>query len=207
MPELEQVMVLADSIDQRYLHLVPLAVFASLRWGELMGLRKADFDLVDGLVRVERSIVLIGAEQVSRRPRWPPGCGRWRSHGGCSRWSRRTPGLLRADRHGAVFVGLYGKAPARPKFSPIWRRAIAAADLPGLHFHDRGTRVAICRRVGCEHARADGPNGACECRLGTGLPACDRRARPDDCRFGRMLTDLVEGTPSGSGHGRGPVRG
>ena len=54
-------MVLADAIDPRYRMLVLLAVFASLRWGELMGLRKSDFDLVDGLVHVERSVVLVGA--------------------------------------------------------------------------------------------------------------------------------------------------
>ncbi len=70
---LEQVMVLADAIDPRYRLLVLLAVFASLRWGELMGLRKTDFDLVDGLVRVERSVVLIGAEQVVKRPKTAAG--------------------------------------------------------------------------------------------------------------------------------------
>ncbi len=35
-----------------------------------------------------------------------------------------------------MFVGPYGKTPARPNFSTVWRRAITAADLPGLHFHD-----------------------------------------------------------------------
>jgi integrase len=37
---------------------------------------------------------------------------------------------------GSVFVGPTGKTPARPNFSPIWRRAITAAGQPGLHFHD-----------------------------------------------------------------------
>lgn len=38
-----------------------------------MGLRKTDFDLVDGLVRIERSVVQIGAEQVVKRPKTAAG--------------------------------------------------------------------------------------------------------------------------------------
>ena len=63
--------------------MVLLAVFASLRWGELMGLRKTDFDLVDGLLRAERSIVLVGA--VVKTPKRPPACGRWLYLDGYSR--------------------------------------------------------------------------------------------------------------------------
>ena len=134
---LEQVMVLADAIDPRYRLLVLLAVFASLRWGELMGLRKTDFDLVDGLVRVERSVVLIGAEQVVKRPKTAAGVR-------TVAFPRWLLPLVEAhfrdysdlEPNGSVFVGPYGKAPARPNFSPIWRRAITAAGQPGLHFHD-----------------------------------------------------------------------
>jgi integrase len=134
---LEQVMVVADAIDPRYRLLVLLAVFASLRWGELIGLRKTDFDLVDGLVRIERSIVLIGAEQVVKRPKTAAGVR-------TVAFPRWLLALVEAhfrdysdpDPDGAVFVGPYGKTPARPNFSPIWRRAITAAGQPGSHFHD-----------------------------------------------------------------------
>ena len=37
---------------------------------------------------------------------------------------------------GSVFVGPYGKPPARPNFSSIWARAIETAKLPSIHFHD-----------------------------------------------------------------------
>ena len=68
-----------------------LAVFASLRWGELMGLRKTDFDLVDGLVRVERSVVLVGAEQVVKRPKTAAGVRTVAlSAVAACRWSKRT---------------------------------------------------------------------------------------------------------------------
>ncbi len=38
--------------DQRYRTLVPLATFASLRWGEATALRRCDLDLAAGIVRV-----------------------------------------------------------------------------------------------------------------------------------------------------------
>ena len=42
---LEEVGRQAEAIEPRYRLLVLLAVFGSLRWGELLGLRKSDFDL------------------------------------------------------------------------------------------------------------------------------------------------------------------
>lgn len=134
---LAQVMDLAKAIEPRYRLLVLLAVFASMRWGELMALRKTDFDLVTGLVRIDKSIVLIGAEQVVKRPKTAAGVRTvavpmWlipliEAH-------FRDYSALEAD--GAVFVGPYGKPPARPNFSPIWAKAIGTAKLPSIHFHD-----------------------------------------------------------------------
>lgn len=49
---IEQVYALADAIEPRYRALVLLATFASLRWGELIALRKGDLDL-DGSVDVD----------------------------------------------------------------------------------------------------------------------------------------------------------
>jgi len=49
---------------------VLLAVFGSLRWGELMGF---DIDLLAGLVRVERAVSDVGARQVVKQPKTPPG--------------------------------------------------------------------------------------------------------------------------------------
>ena len=68
-----EVMTLAEAIDGRYRMLVLLAVFASLRWGELGALRKSDFDLDLGLVRIERSVSLVGARQVIKKPKTAAG--------------------------------------------------------------------------------------------------------------------------------------
>lgn len=49
--------------------LVLLAVFASMRWGELMGLRRADLDLESASVNIDRSAVEIGKRIVIKAPK------------------------------------------------------------------------------------------------------------------------------------------
>jgi hypothetical protein len=61
-------MTLAAVIEPRYRLLVLLAVFASLRWGELMGFRRTDSDLTAGTVKIERSVSQLGARQVVKKP-------------------------------------------------------------------------------------------------------------------------------------------
>ena len=56
---LRQVFGLADVIDPPYRALVLLAVFGSLRWGELAALRRRDVELDTGAVRVERSLTML----------------------------------------------------------------------------------------------------------------------------------------------------
>src|SRR5215467_10474812 len=50
---IRQVFDLADVIAPRYRALILLAVFGSLRWGELAALRRRHIDLTSGTVRVE----------------------------------------------------------------------------------------------------------------------------------------------------------
>ena len=51
-----QVYALADATEQRYWALVLRAMFSSLRWGELGGLRRCDIDLTARTVRVTRQL-------------------------------------------------------------------------------------------------------------------------------------------------------
>lgn len=53
---LRQALTLAESTESRYQALILLAVFCSLRWGELTALRRCDLDLGNRTVRVERSL-------------------------------------------------------------------------------------------------------------------------------------------------------
>jgi integrase len=57
-----QVYALADATDQRYRALVLLAMFTSLRWSELGGLRRCDIDLNALTVRVPNGTLM------ARRP-------------------------------------------------------------------------------------------------------------------------------------------
>ena len=68
---LHESLALADAIDPRYRALVLLAVFGSLRWGELMGLTRLDLDLVGATVHVRRSVAEVASKLVirSRSPR------------------------------------------------------------------------------------------------------------------------------------------
>ena len=134
---LTEVMALADAIDRRYRMLVLLAVFASLRWGELVGLRKMDFDLESGLLRVERSVSLVGARHVIKKPKTAAGVRRI----ALPMWllpdlEQHFLDYSEQRQDGRVFVGPTGVTPARPNFSPIWTRALAKAGLSGIHVHD-----------------------------------------------------------------------
>jgi integrase len=134
---LVDVMGLAEAIDRRYRMLVLLAVFASLRWGELVALRKSDFDLGLGLVRIERSVSSVSARQVIKKPKTPAGVRMvalpmWlmpelEQH--FSEYSEQLP-------DGRVLVGPHGVTPGRANFSRIWARALAKAGLSRIHVHD-----------------------------------------------------------------------
>ncbi len=206
MPE---VLRLADVIEGRYRLLVLLAVFGSLRYGELMGLRRSDFDLAQGLVRVERSVSLVGSRQVVKRPKTAAGVRTV----ALPMWL--VPELLQhfdlyseREGEGRVFVGPYGGTPARPNFSPIWARALAAAGLSGVHVHDlRHTGNHFAAMSGASTRELMGRMG--HVSVGAALVyqhATAVRDRAIADALDRMLA-AGEGTPMGSGHVGGTPTG
>ncbi|MDO5698607.1 MAG: site-specific integrase [Dermatophilus congolensis] len=136
--DLAQVGKLADAIEPRLRLLVLLAVFGSLRWGELMALTREDIDLDEMTVHVRRSVAEVGGKLVVKQPKTAAGV--------------RTVSLPEALRPelaahleayaesgdgGRVFVGVRGSTLRRSNFAPIWKAARTAAELPdGLHLHD-----------------------------------------------------------------------
>jgi integrase len=67
---IRQAFGLADAIDQRYRALILLAVFGSLRWGELAALRQRHIDPATGTLRVEVSVVeLVDGSLVTGPPK------------------------------------------------------------------------------------------------------------------------------------------
>jgi integrase len=134
-----EVVGLVEAMGERYRALVLLAVFGSLRWGELAALRRRDVDLKLGTVRVERSLSeLPGGGYLFGPPKSAAG--------------RRVvvfPAAIKpvlAD-HLAVFTvdhpdALVFTSPAGMPMRPsnfrrrVWYPALAEAGLPGIHFHD-----------------------------------------------------------------------
>jgi integrase len=135
---LHESLALADAIDPRYRALVLLAVFGSLRWGELMGLTRVDLDLVGATVHVRRSVAEVASKLVIKEPKSQAGV---RSVA-LPQWL--IPELLthleeyaEPGSTGRVFVGAKGSTPRRGHWTKIWRAAKAKAGIDeAVHFHD-----------------------------------------------------------------------
>jgi integrase len=134
---LEQVFALAEVIQPRYRLVVLLATFTSLRYGEIMGLRRADFALGDRRVKIDRAHI-----QPDTGPAFD---------GDPKANSGRTvslPAFLvpEVEAHLAefvgrapdayVFLGPKGARPARSNFHTIWDKARQQIGVPELHLHD-----------------------------------------------------------------------
>ncbi len=126
--------------DRRYLALVLLATFASLRWGEVTALRRCDIDLEAATVRVRAAFVERSTGEILLGP--PK-----------SRAGRRVVGIPQAvipvlrehltvyvkDEPGALaFPGAQGGPLRRGNFNKMsaWPYAVRAVGVDGLHFHD-----------------------------------------------------------------------
>ena len=147
-----QVYALADAIDQRYRALVLLGTFGSLRWGELAALRRGDIDLEGCTVRVDRQLT----ETISGAPSFGPP----KSDAGVRlvpfpdviaadlRWHLQCFALDGDD--GLVFTSPAGTALRHSNFyRRVWLKAVEAAGLSGVHFHDlRHTGNALTADAG-----------------------------------------------------------
>lgn len=135
---LAQVMDLADAIEPRYRLLVLLAVFGSLRWGELMGLQRRDFDLNAMTVNVARSVAEIDGELVVKAPKTAAGVRRVSLPAGLRDEIRDHLDAYAEDGPtGRVFVGPRGQTLRRSNWTKIWRPAKASASIPpDVHLHD-----------------------------------------------------------------------
>jgi integrase len=137
---IDQVMKLAASVPDRWRAFILLTTFASLRWGEITALTRADVDLISCEVRIRRQFLerSTGAVEVG-----PPK----------SRAGSRTvsfPKLILpaledhlekfsgSGRAGLVFCALKGQPLRRSVFnkSVKWHELVAEIGVPTLHLHD-----------------------------------------------------------------------
>jgi integrase len=135
---LTKVVEILDTVPERYRALVLLGTFASLRWGELAGLRRIHLDLDGGVVRIVSVLAeRDGGQLLENTPK--------------SRAGRRIVSIpleiipdLRVHLDtfaepgpdGRVFVGPKGGSLRRSGFRRIWRKVQTEVGLPDLHFHD-----------------------------------------------------------------------
>ena len=133
-----QVFALADAIDQRDRARVHLAVFDSLRWGELAALRRCDMDFDKRTVRIGCQLTEISGHLTFGPPKTQAG--------------KRTvaiPDLIipvigwhldnvtKPGDDALVFTSPTGKLLRHGLFrSRVWVKATHRVGLPGLHFHD-----------------------------------------------------------------------
>jgi integrase len=135
-----QVFDLAERIPARFRCMVLLAAFASLRFGEVIALRRRDVAPDGSWVRVARAMVEVPGKGLIVGP--PK-----------SRAGVRTvtvPSAVRPDLIGhladgvkpeqdaLLLTGEQGGALRRPNFNQRakWTQAVKAMSLAGLHFHD-----------------------------------------------------------------------
>jgi integrase len=134
-----QVYALADAVGGRYRALVLLAVFGSLRWGELAALRRSDIDIQARTARVSRQL----SEQRGGGFAFGP------PKSGAGQRTVAIPDVITPDLashlvtyaapgdDGLVFTSPGGRPLRRSKFiRRAWRPALSAAGLPVMHFHD-----------------------------------------------------------------------
>jgi integrase len=126
--------------DRRYRAFVLLATFASLRWGEITALTRADLDLDAGTVRVRLAYVERSTGELVLGP--PK-----------SKAGRRVVGIPQAvipalkehlqlyvkpEEDALIFTGIKGGPMRRSGFNKLagWPEAVRGIGVPELHLHD-----------------------------------------------------------------------
>lgn len=137
---LREVAQLAAAVPARYSAMILVAVFASLRFGEVTALARRDIDLEAGTVRVRQQYVHVtGQGLVLGPPKSRAGVrlvaiparlvGRLREH---------LDEYVAPDPAALVFTTPSGGPVLRGSFNRMvdWTRVVASIGRPGVHFHD-----------------------------------------------------------------------
>ena len=135
---LDQVFRLADAVDPRFRALILLAVFSSLREGELFALRRKYLDLDNATVRVEEQLHTLASGAVIVGP--PKSDAGYRV---VSIPEMLIPELVvhveryvGAEPESLVFTGGRGAPIRRSYWGRVWRAAADSVGMHGFHFHD-----------------------------------------------------------------------
>ncbi|HEY3008755.1 MAG TPA: site-specific integrase [Micromonosporaceae bacterium] len=150
-----QVYELAEHVPARFRVLILLAAFTSLRYGELVALRRRDVDVQSGKVTVRAALIerqdgslTFGPPKTSAGSRTVTAPAAIRGD-----LAAHLRDFTRADSDALVFTGVTGAALRRSNFQRTarWAQSVAAVGLPRFHFHD-------LRHTGNNLAAATGAN-------------------------------------------------
>ncbi len=165
---------MADAVPARYRAMVLLATFASLRFGEVTALERADLDLEVGTVRVRRAFVEVrGKGLVVGPPKSRAGL-RVVSIPPSVVEALRTHPAEHAGPGALVFTVPNGAPVGRGNFNKLvgWREKVEQLGLKGVRFHDlRHTGEHARGGERREHARPHVSDGARLDAGGARLPA------------------------------------
>ena len=217
---LETLIALLDQVPPRYRALVLLATFASLRFGELAGLRRGQVDLDGCAVRIVVSTAetddgrLIDDDPKSQAGR--PRVAFPKEIAPELRWHLER--FAQPGDNGLVFIGPQGGRLRRSTFRRTWTKARTAVGLPDLHFHDlrhTGNTMAagqgaslreLMERMGHSSARAaliyQHPTQERDEAIAAGMGKLLRRARRKAQEAGGAGTEQRSGTQRARGRTR-----
>lgn len=189
-----QVQRLAGAIEPRYRLLVLLAVYASLRWGEIIGLQRGDFNLAEGTVRVRRAVAEMNGRLFIKTPKTAAGT-RTVAY---PMWlvpeiERHLEAYADPGPEAYLFLVRGDTWPRRGNFSRLWQRILADVGLSGIRLHDlRHTGNHLAAATGASTRELMGRMGHASVRAA--LIYQHRTADRD-----RKIADALEG-PDDSGH-------
>jgi integrase len=137
-----EVYAIAAAIAPWWRSLVLMAALSSLRWGELVALRRRHVDLEHGLVTVKAKLAEVAGKFEVGRPTTKAGVRV------VAIPQAILPDMIthldkyaEAGANGRVFVGPRGATPRRTTFNRYWHQALEASGVDvdpdvGLHLHD-----------------------------------------------------------------------
>jgi integrase len=147
LPELEAI---AAAMPARYRLMVLLGAWCALRFGELAELRRADIDVKNGIVHVQRGVVRLKGARKVKGPKSEAG----------KRDVAIPPHLMpavkahlrdhvKASQDALLFPGFHGGHMAPSSLHQVYKPARDAAGRPDLRFHDlRHTGAVLAAATG-----------------------------------------------------------
>jgi integrase len=133
-----EVTALAESIEPRWRAMVLLAAYGSLRFGELVGLRRRDVDLLDGVIIVNEQLIELAGRQIRTAPKSDAGRRRVTLPAFVvGELARHIDTYVGPGPDSPLFAGHRGGVPTRTNWARTWTKARRQAGLPpNIHLHD-----------------------------------------------------------------------